>query len=69
MFLRCQTQWRAGASGVIGLDYNVVLQLCSLQQIQDPVQLLDNLRVMEQHALERFRKILEQQAKQQQRRR
>ena len=69
MFLRCQTQWRAGASGVIGLDYNVVFKLCSLQQIQNPVELLDNLRVMEQHALERFRKTLEQQAKQQQRRR
>ena len=24
MFLRCQTQWRSGPNGVIGLDYSVL---------------------------------------------
>jgi hypothetical protein len=52
MFLRVQTQWRATSNGLIGLDYGVVLQLASLQQIADPVALLDDLQVMEHHARE-----------------
>ena len=50
MFMQVQTQWRTGANGLIGLDYGVVLQLASLKQIEDPVQLLDDLQVMELHA-------------------
>lgn len=52
MFLRVQTQWRATSSGVVGLDYGVVLQLASLQQIADPVALLDDLQIMESRAVE-----------------
>lgn len=50
MFFRVQTQWRTGSSGVVGLDYGVVLELARLQKIEDPVQLLDDLQVMERHA-------------------
>ena len=50
MFLRVQTQWRTGGNGVVGLDYGVVLELTRLMQIEDPVQLLDDLQVMELHA-------------------
>lgn len=56
MFLRVQTQWRATSSGVIGLDYGVVLQLASLQQIADPVALLDDLQIMESRARELLNK-------------
>lgn len=50
MFMRVQTQWRTGANGVVGLDYGVVLELARLTKIKDPVQLLDDLQVMELHA-------------------
>jgi hypothetical protein len=50
MFMRVQTQWRTGANGVVGLDYGVVLELARLMQVNDPVQLLDDLQVMELHA-------------------
>lgn len=63
MFLRCQTQWRAGANGVIGLDYGVVLELCSLYAVQDRRQLLDDLQVMEGHALHLIAETAEKQAK------
>ena len=50
MFMRVQTQWRTGSNGVVGLDYGVVLELARLTKIEDPVQLLDDLQVMELHA-------------------
>ena len=50
LFLRCMTQWRSGASGVIGLDYGVVLQMASLYQIQDLARVMEDLQTMELHA-------------------
>ena len=50
LFLRCMTQWRCGASGVIGLDYGVVLQMASLYQIQDLACVMEDLQIMELHA-------------------
>ena len=44
MFLRCQTQWRCGPSGVIGL--------CNLYHVGDKRQLMDDLQIMEGRALE-----------------
>jgi hypothetical protein len=51
LFLRCMTQWRCGASGVIGLDYGVVLQMASLYQItEDLARVMEDLQIMELHA-------------------
>jgi hypothetical protein len=51
LFLRCMTQWRCGASGVIGLDYGVVLQMASLYQItEDLAGVMEDLQIMELHA-------------------
>ena len=51
LFIRCMTQWRCGASGVIGLDYGVVLRMASLYQIQqDMAPLMEDLQIMELHA-------------------
>ena len=50
LFLRCMTQWRCGASGVIGLDYGVVMQMASLYQIQDLARVMEDLQIMELHA-------------------
>jgi hypothetical protein len=51
MFLRCQTQWRSGPSGLIGLDYGVALGLCRLYQVEDSKTTLEGLQIMEAHAL------------------
>jgi len=63
MFLRCQTQWRTGPGGPVGLDYGVVLQLCTVYAVEDKGQMLDDLQVMEGHALHLFAETAEKQAK------
>ena len=63
MFLRCQTQWRTGPSGVIGFDYSVVFSLFDLYAVEDRVQVFDDLQVMESRALELIHEAAEQQAK------
>ena len=47
-----QTQWRTSSSGVIGLDYGVVLALLSLNGATDPLAVLRDLQVMETRAVE-----------------
>jgi hypothetical protein len=56
MFLRCQTQWRTTSSGVMGLDYGVVLQLMDLYAVGMKRQVLEDLQVMEGRARELFNK-------------
>ena len=51
MFLRCQTQWRVGVSGIIGLDYTSVLEMIKLYLVEDTVAMLENLQIMEAGAL------------------
>ena len=51
-FLRCQTQWRTTMSGVMGLDYGVVLQLLDLYAVGSRQQVLEDLQVMEGRAKE-----------------
>ena len=52
MFLRCQTQWRVGMSGIIGLDYTSVIEMIKLYLVEDTVAMLKNLQVMEAAALQ-----------------
>ena len=63
MFLRCQTQWRTSMSGVIGLDYGVVLQLMDLYAVDNKREVLEDLQVMEAHARDLFHKESEKQTK------
>lgn len=56
MFLRCQTQWRAGGNGVIGMDYGVVLQVMDLYAVDNRRQVLEDLQIMEGYAKELFNK-------------
>ena len=51
MFLRCQTQWRIGISGIIGLDYTSVIEMIKLYLVEDTVAMLENLQIMEAAAL------------------
>jgi hypothetical protein len=52
MFLRCETQWRTMSSGVMGLDYGVVLQLMDLYAVDNRRQVLEDLQIMEGRAKE-----------------
>jgi hypothetical protein len=54
MFLRCQTQWRVGGSGVVGLDYNVLLGFLPHYAVHDPARLIEDIRVMESRAVQLF---------------
>lgn len=59
LFLRCQTQWRVGGLGVVGLDYAVVLQVMDLYAVGDRRQALEDLQVMESRAKELINKAAE----------
>jgi hypothetical protein len=53
LFLKVQTQWRTGPSGVVGLDYGVVLAVADRMQASgDSIALLEDLQVMELRARE-----------------
>ena len=56
MYLRCQTQWRVGVSGIIGLDYTSVLEMIKLYLVEDTVAMLENLQIMEAAALQALNK-------------
>ena len=52
MFLRVQTQWRAGSGVLIGLDYNAVRWIFELQDVANPNELLGDLQVIEGKVIE-----------------
>ena len=51
MFLRCQTQWRVGMSGIIGLDYTSVIEMIKLYS-KDSIAMLENIQIIEAEALQ-----------------
>ena len=55
MFLRCQTQWRVGMSGIIGLDYTSVIEMIKLYS-KDSIAMLENIQIIEAAALQAFNK-------------
>ena len=52
MFLRLQTQWRVGAAGIVGLDYNAVRWVFEMYEVKEPRQLLDDLQIIEATVVE-----------------
>lgn len=54
-----RTQWRVGMSGAIGLDYNALSVIWNARRIRlaERGDLLDDLQVMEQAALECMREV------------
>ncbi len=56
LFLRCQTQWRAGPGGLIGLDYGVLLTFATmyLPPSAEAQTVLEEVQIMERRALELF---------------
>lgn len=63
LFIRCATQWRSGANGVLGLDYGVILQMASLYQIQELASVMEDLQIMELHARDLINKAAASEAK------
>ena len=53
LFLKVQTQWRGGASGIIGLDYGAVRWVMQLYGSADDRELLEDLQVIEARVIER----------------
>jgi len=45
--MRCQTQWRTGMAGLIGLDYGAVQWLLRLYEVEEPRAVLEDLQIME----------------------
>jgi hypothetical protein len=56
MFLRCQTQWRVGISGIIGFDYTSVIEMIKLYNIDNHTAMLESLQIMEAAALQALNK-------------
>tara|TARA_R100001086_G_scaffold55123_1_gene24720 strand:+ start:397 stop:639 length:243 start_codon:yes stop_codon:yes gene_type:complete len=56
MFLRCQTQWRVGLSGIIGLDYTSVVEMIKLYNIKDSVIMIEKIQIIESGALKAMSK-------------
>ena len=51
LFLRCQTQWRMGPNGAVGLDYNALAWLVTIEKDSDAAAMLDDIQVIEQEVL------------------
>ncbi|WP_267911630.1 DUF1799 domain-containing protein [Citrobacter cronae] len=45
------TQWRVGASGATGLDYNVLPWVFELHGVEDAAACMADIRIMESEAL------------------
>ena len=55
MFLRCQTQWRVGMGGIIGLDYTSVIEMIKIYS-KDSIAMLENIQIIEAAALQALNK-------------
>lgn len=53
LFVQCETQWRMGMNGPVGLDYNVVFHELDRQGLvgEEYDELMASVRIMESEAL------------------
>lgn len=51
IFSALATQWRVGASGATGLDYNVLPWVFKLHGVEDAAACMADIRIMESEAL------------------
>ena len=47
LFLRCQTQWRSGPAGLVGLDYMALELAFRLYGATDLAAMLEDIQVIE----------------------
>ncbi len=52
MFLRCQTQWRSGPTGLIGLDYLALDMAFRLYGVEGSAAMLEDIQVIEGEILQ-----------------
>lgn len=52
LFLDCQTQWRAGPGGLIGMDYGAVAWVFRLRSVTDEAAMLSDLQIIEAEILQ-----------------
>lgn len=46
-FLRCQTQWRTGPAGLVGLDYAALAWTFTLYEVPDHAAMLADVQIIE----------------------
>ena len=51
-FLSIQTQWRTDSGVLIGLDYNAVQWMMELLEVKKPVEMMNDLQIIEAKVLE-----------------
>jgi hypothetical protein len=66
MFLRIESQWRTTSSGVMGLDYNVLLGpggMLDFYNVESPRQVMEDLQVIEAKARQLLNDAAQKEAK------
>ena len=47
LFMRCQTQWRTGPAGLLGLDYGAVLAMANLWSVGRAREVMSGVQIIE----------------------
>lgn len=47
LFLLCQTQWRTGPAGLLGLDYGAVLAMANLWSVDHVRETMTDVQIIE----------------------
>jgi hypothetical protein len=56
LFMLCQTQWRTGPAGLLGLDYGAVLAMASLWGMDRVREAMADVQIIEATILEQLSK-------------
>ena len=59
VFQRCQTQWRSGPTGLLGLDYGAVFQMAPLLGVELDGRMMEDVQAMELHARDQLNRRLQ----------
>ena len=51
LFVRCQTQWRIGPNGLVGMDYGSLIEMASLYQMPDLPAVMEAVQIIEAEIL------------------
>ena len=54
--MRCQTQWRTGPKGLLGLDYGAVLAMANLWSMEHVRDTMTDVQIIEATILEQLSK-------------
>ena len=54
LFIQCQTQWRTGPAGLLGLDYGAVLAMANLWAMDRVRETMADVQIIEATILEQL---------------